>query len=141
MRSWLGDAFAYEPQSEGDLGERMAAAISARLEEGAARVVLIGTDCPTVSAATVRAAFDALDSGDVVFGPAADGGYYLIGMRRLHDSLFLGIPWSSERTLRESLERVRAAGLRVALLDVMRDIDTAEDWRAYGGAGAGWPDS
>lgn len=132
MRAWLGDGLAYEPQSDGDLGARMAQAMTARIVEGAERIVVIGTDCPGITADTITAAFAALDEADVVFGPALDGGYYLIGAREAHACLFHDIPWSTPHTLEVSLARARAAGLRVALLPPMRDIDTAADWRAYG---------
>ena len=131
MRAWLGDAFAYAPQCDGNLGARMTHAFASTLEAGAERVVLIGTDCPTIGAETVAAAFAALDEADVVFGPALDGGYYLVGARKLHPLLFQAVPWSSERTLAVSLDLARRAGLRLALLPSMRDVDTAADWRAY----------
>lgn len=132
MRAWLGDGFAYEPQTDGDLGTRMAQAMTARRMAGAERIVVIGTDCPSVTRDTIAAAFAALDEADVVFGPALDGGYYLVGAREVHACLFHDIPWSTEHTLDVSLDRARAAGLHVALLSPMRDIDTAADWRAYG---------
>ena len=131
MRSWLGDDLAYEAQTDGDLGTRMARSISARFATGANRVVIVGTDCPALSPAILRAALDALARADVVFGPATDGGYYLMAQRALHPSLFVGVPWSSARTLGVSLARAQSAGLSVALLDELRDIDTAEDWQAY----------
>lgn len=136
MRAWLGDDVSYEPQCAGDLGRRLSGAIAARLAAGAERVVVIGTDCPTITARTVGEAFAALDTADVVFGPATDGGYYLVGMRQLHESLFRDIPWSCDRTLHVSLEHAAMVGLRVALLATMRDIDTAEDWRAHGASAA-----
>lgn len=131
MHAWLGGAPEYAPQGDGDLGDRMQHAFTSRLALGAQRVVLIGTDCPTITADTVAAAYAALDEADVVFGPALDGGYYLIGAREVHDVLFRAVPWSSARTLAVSLDRAHEAGLRVALLPPMRDIDTAADWRAH----------
>jgi rSAM/selenodomain-associated transferase 1 len=131
MRAWLGETLSYAPQCDGDLGERMEHAFATSLAEGAERVVIIGTDCPTITAETVDAAFAALDDADVVFGPAADGGYYLVGARAVHPFLFRAVPWSSDRTLGVSLDRAREAGLRVSLLPPMRDVDTAADWDAY----------
>ena len=131
MRGWLGDTLAYVPQCDGDLGERMERTLASSLMDGAERVVIIGTDCPTISAGTVAAAFAALDDADVVFGPALDGGYYLVGARDVHPALFRAVPWSSARTLQESLGRAHESGLRVALLPPMQDIDTAADWHAY----------
>lgn len=128
---WLGHDVARRPQGDGDLGARMAAAIGAALAEGARHVIVVGTDCPSLTAETVERAFDALDSADVVIGPALDGGYYLIGMSALQTSLFVDVPWSSTGTRAITLERARDAGLRVALLPTLRDIDTADDWRAW----------
>ena len=130
-RDWLGDDLRYEPQAAGDLGARMAAAVAARFAGGADRVVVVGSDCPTMSPETIRSAFAALADADVVLGPAQDGGYYLIGISAAQDTLFRDVPWSSHDVLRISLERAREAGLRVTLLPEMRDIDTAADWRSY----------
>lgn len=129
MRSWLGDRFDFAPQQGAGLGERMTAAIEARLLAGARRVVVIGTDCPTLDAATLHRALAALETHDVVFGPASDGGYYLVGVRAPQRTIFDGVPWSSEHTLAVSLARAADAGLSVVLLDEMRDVDTAADWR------------
>ena len=131
VEGWLGGALGYEPQTEGDLGARMAGAIARRHARGAAKVVVIGTDCPDVTAATVEDAFDQLDTADVVLGPALDGGYYLVGVRRPAPEIFAGVPWSAPDTLAVTIERARAAGLAVALLAPLRDIDTAEDWAAW----------
>ena len=131
VREWLGPDVRLRPQADGDLGARMAAAVADALAAGAERVVVVGTDCPDLDAATIESGFDRLDAHDVVLGPAADGGYYLIGLRRLHRELFEGVPWSAADTLERTLERAADAGLRVALLDVKRDIDTAADWAAW----------
>jgi rSAM/selenodomain-associated transferase 1 len=129
MRGWLGDRFHFVSQHGTGLGERMTAAIEARLRAGARRVIVIGTDCPTLDADTVTEALAALETHDVVFGPASDGGYYLVGVRAPQRAIFDRVPWSSEHTLAVSLVRAADAGLTVALLDEMRDVDTADDWR------------
>lgn len=135
MRRWLGDDFVYEAQAQGDLGARMAAGIAGRIAAGAAHVVIVGTDCPGITPGTIHAALAALAVHDVVFGPATDGGYYLLAVHarhhELHARLFDDVPWSSERTLAISLARARDAGLAVALLGELRDVDTAEDWQAH----------
>ena len=131
MRQWLGGSIRLKPQATGDLGERMAAEITDAIRDGARRVVVIGTDCPDISALVLEDAFDRLATADVVLGPAVDGGYYLIGMSRLHAPLFERVPWSSPDTLRATLEHARVHGLSIALLDERRDIDTADDWRAW----------
>jgi rSAM/selenodomain-associated transferase 1 len=129
--AWLGDEFPLRPQVDGNLGERMSAAIGATLADGVSRVVIVGTDCPSLDSAAIETAFRALDSADVVLGPAADGGYYLIGMCRLYPSLFENVPWSSPETLRVTLEGARELGLSVAMLEERRDVDTADDWRDW----------
>jgi rSAM/selenodomain-associated transferase 1 len=129
--AWLGNDLPMRPQVDGNLGERMTAAIRVALAEGASRVVIVGTDCPSLDSAAIEAAFRALDSADVVLGPATDGGYYLIGMSGPHPSLFENVPWSSPETLRVTLERARELGLSVAMLDERRDVDTADDWRDW----------
>lgn len=131
VREWLGGDVRLEPQSGDDLGARMLAAITQRTREGAERVVVIGTDCPSVDGDVVEHAFARLDSADVVLGPATDGGYYLIGMTRPRPEIFRDVPWSSPETLAITLERAEAHGLSVALLEERRDIDTIEDWRAW----------
>ena len=131
VRAWLSGADAYMAQRDGNLGERMLSALTAVLSDGALRVVVIGSDCPTLSARLLTDAFVALHTADVVIGPATDGGYYLIGMSRAHDVLFADVPWSSPLTLGVTLDRAQAAGLRVALLQPLSDVDTADDWYAW----------
>ncbi len=131
MQGWLGTSVALHPQASGDLGARMAAAIDRAIRGGADRVVIIGTDCPDISASVVEEAFANLASSDLVLGPASDGGYYLIGMSSLHAALFEDVPWSSPETLRVTLDRGRTLGLTVHLLAERRDIDTVDDWLAW----------
>lgn len=109
----------------------MSAAVSRRVHEGAKRVVVIGTDCPSISRDLVSRAFAALEIADVVIGPAEDGGYYLVGTSAAHPALFDDIPWSSQHTLAVTLERLAGARLRVERLEILRDVDTLDDWRAY----------
>lgn len=108
-------------QPERDLGARMAAGFAAAFAAGATRVVCVGTDTPHVSSARLRAALDTLDSADICVGPAEDGGYYLIGMRRLHPPLFEAMPWSTPDVLPAT--RARAAALGLALVELERDVD------------------
>ena len=136
MCEWLGPSTVLKPQVGGDLGVRMAHAIDEALASGAQRVVVIGTDCPDVNAHVVEAAFQRLATSDAVLGPATDGGYYLIGMSSVHRQLFDDIPWSSPDTLGATLDRARASGISVALLEERRDIDTADDWRAWAASSA-----
>jgi rSAM/selenodomain-associated transferase 1 len=112
------------PQPDGDLGTRMHALLTGELER-AERVCLIGTDSPTLTADQVVAAFGPLADADVVIGPAADGGYWLLGARAPEPALFDGVPWSSPRVLTETLRRLR--GRKVALLPFHYDVDEAAD--------------
>jgi rSAM/selenodomain-associated transferase 1 len=116
------------PQCEGDLGERMIRAASHCFRRGARHVVLVGADCPGLTAGRVRQAFRELRSGaSAVFGPSADGGYYLLGMAFPDSRLFHGIPWSTEAVLRETAARCRAAGIPFSFLRRERDVDTFGD--------------
>ena len=127
-KTWLGsDSLDCREQSPGDLGHRMESAANTAFEEGADRVVIIGTDCPSIDETTLENAFDALTDADVVFGPAADGGYYLAGMRKPTPSIFRNIPWGGEKVLKDSTTAAEKAGLKVHMLDVLSDVDMPED--------------
>jgi len=131
-----------ERQQQGaGLGERLAQAFVELLAAAGDRAVILGADCPGLEAATLERAFDALGSHDVVLGPARDGGYYLIGLRRPAPGLFREIEWSTPRVLDQTRERAAKAELTVALLPALDDLDTPEDllrWIA-GRAGGGGP--
>ncbi|MCU0593109.1 MAG: TIGR04283 family arsenosugar biosynthesis glycosyltransferase [Desulfobacterales bacterium] len=132
MRRWLGEEFSYRPQGHGDLGRRMEACLRAAFEEGAERTVLIGADIPALSPAVLVQAFTALDHYDLVFGPAADGGYYLVGataagFRRSTAFLGSGITWGAPDVLVRTLRRVRDAHLTCTLLETFADVDGPAD--------------
>jgi uncharacterized protein len=128
VESWLRGETCL-PQIEGDLGERMAAAFAAAFERGARRAVIVGSDVPGLSGVAVREALDALEERDVALGPARDGGYYLMALRRPCPALFAGLAWSTPSVLAATLERADALGLKVRLLEPLTDIDTLEDLR------------
>ena len=109
-------------QRGADLGERMLCALAA----GAKAVV--GSDIPALNAAYVEAALDRLPSADVVLGPVEDGGYCLIAMNETQPELFRSIEWSTGRVLEQTLSRATEAGLSVALLDVLWDVDEYADY-------------
>jgi len=131
MQAWVANDVSYHPQGDGDLGERLSRAVRAAVQNGSRRIVVIGTDCPAISAEIIEQALELLGRADVVIGPARDGGYYLIALRAEQPALFAGIPWSSSDTLTATLEAARRANLRVKLLDELVDIDTADDWREW----------
>ena len=127
VRAWLGGAMTIRHQGEGDLGVRMERAVSAALAEGAESVVVIGADCPELTAAHLASAFAALANTDAVLGPAADGGYYLIGLRRSRPELFQGIRWGGAEVLMQTLAAARALSVDVTQLATLRDLDVPED--------------
>ena len=127
MRQAFGNDLTYCRQAVGDLGQRMHAAFEAAFQAGSHRAVLIGTDCPELDGRLVQAAFDRLGGNDLVLGPASDGGYYLIGLRSPAPSLFDGILWGTGEVLRATLRVAKAAGLSVALLPRLSDVDCSED--------------
>lgn len=115
----FGDDTVVVDQGEGDLGEKMA-----RVK---APALLIGSDCPGVTAPLLQAAAGALDDRRVVLGPANDGGYYLIGFSEPVPFLFEDMEWSTPRVLPETLARLATHGIGPAILPELADIDTAED--------------
>jgi rSAM/selenodomain-associated transferase 1 len=125
--------FELIPQSEGDLGQRMARFFAAQFDAGADAAVLLGTDSPTLPIAHVLQAFDALEGADVVLGPATDGGYYLVGCAGGVPPIFDGITWSGPRVLAQTADRLAAAALRLALLPPWYDVDTLDDWQMLRG--------
>lgn len=127
VRRWLGSGPSYLPQTAGDLGERLEAAFSDAFAAGYGRVVVVGSDLPGLSAALLERALEALHGADAVLGPARDGGYWLLGLRRKLPEVFRGIPWSTSETCQRTLERLRTAGAEPVLLPEMTDVDTAAD--------------
>ena len=111
------------PQADGDLGDRLATAAGGVVGP----VAVIGTDCPRLTADHLTAAFGRLATADVSIGPAIDGGYYLLAMRRFHPELFRGIDWSTDRVAAQTRAAAAALGLTVAQLPPMADVDTPDD--------------
>ncbi len=114
-------------QFEGDLGERMEHAFDDVFKMGYQEVVIIGSDCYELTEQIINEAFALLNLYDVVFGPAKDGGYYLLGLRKLVKPLFQNMQWSTENVLKDALQVVEKEHLKAGLLPVLSDIDTIED--------------
>jgi rSAM/selenodomain-associated transferase 2/rSAM/selenodomain-associated transferase 1 len=132
VRRWLGrPSVSIGPQREGDLGQRMAAALDEALSCGYQQVVLVGTDLPQMTADHIDSAFQTLDDHcDVVLGPSMDGGYWLVGVKR-PAALFDDIPWGSDQVLKATLVAAAKQGLSAALLEPLNDIDTPADLEAW----------
>lgn len=129
LRAILPAAVQLLPQSGVGIGEGSAYGFRTLLAAGYDRVVLIGSDNPTLPPGYLPAAYRALDNADVVFGPTEDGGYYLIGMSEPHLGVFERIPWSTEQV--EPSVRARAAELNLVVHDVPRwyDVDSVNELR------------
>jgi glycosyltransferase A (GT-A) superfamily protein (DUF2064 family) len=124
-------SFPCTPQSEGDLGERMRAAIDDLIGRGGyAAAVLVGADIPFLSAAHVTEARNTLLAGaGLVLGPADDGGYYLVGMTEVHGGLFDRIEWGGASVLIDTLRAAERLGIEARLVGRTYDIDTIADLR------------
>lgn len=125
---WPQKDFQKSIQSAGDLGERMEAAFQVAFEAQAQKVLIIGSDCPALSGDILNQAFDLLDTADFVIGPVPDGGYYLIGMKSFSPTVFQQMEWSTESVREKTIEKIVAASQSFALLPMLTDIDTEEDW-------------
>lgn len=123
--------YRFEIQSGADLGERMENAFSVLFAGGYSNVVIIGTDCPDLKVSDLTSAFLILGQNDLVFGPARDGGYYLLGMRRFFPELFREIPWSTPRVLELTLDIADSSRMDYEFLKIHSDVDTFEDWQEF----------
>ena len=121
---FLTGNFSTRLQDGADLGERMLHAIKSGFESGFHYVVLIGTDCYELNTAILDDAFSVLERADAVIGPAKDGGFYLIGMKRAIPELFLDRQWSTPDVLRDTLAIFKKLDTTYELLVELSDIDT-----------------
>lgn len=112
------------------LGDRMANAIAWADEQGFEKKVIIGSDCAALSVRHLTDAFQMLDQHDVVIGPAADGGYYLIGTKQPQPALFANIAWSTDAVYADTLKIANEKTLSVGKLEVLSDIDDLDDLNA-----------
>lgn len=114
-------------QAGGDLGARLEFAFSSHFTAGVRKVVIVGTDTPWMGAERVLQALKLLDSADVVLGPTEDGGYYLVGARRLVPEMFRGIRWGTSQVFAQTLRALKAAQTRYRLLRRDFDLDRPAD--------------
>ncbi len=127
IKSWLGNKLFYAHQEGDDLGIRMRNAFEKVFNTGSQKVIIIGTDIPDLSKEIICGAFNDLDNNDVVIGPSKDGGYYLLGIKKMYTRLFEDIEYSTSSVFSETLARVTDLNLTYKLLPVLSDIDTEED--------------
>lgn len=129
FKKWLPGARYYWPQPAGDLTPRLQTAFEKGFSAGAHRVAAVGTDCPTLDAAAIAQALDALRNADVVIIPNTDGGYALIALKQNQPQLFEGIAWSTPLVFEQTRRRAAELGLSVCELQSLPDVDTADDLR------------
>lgn len=122
---WKGN---FKTVQEGEnLGERMKNAFIDGFKSGYNHIVLIGSDLPDIKPEHLKNGLEALRKNEVVFGPAEDGGYYLIGLTKMHNFIFKNKPWSKSHLLHETLEELKQNNISFKLLETLNDIDTFED--------------
>lgn len=119
--------FIREQQKGLDLGERMMKAFEEVFHQGYSKVIIIGTDCPSLNEIMIEEAFDKLKGTDVVIGPAYDGGYYLLGMKKLYSCLFKNIQWSTSSVFRETIQIFNGENINYSLLQKLHDVDEEKD--------------
>jgi len=129
VEAWLGPGFRYAVQRGADLGERMANAIAESFAMGFARCVLVGSDIPGLTPSIVEEGLSVLTESTASIGPAADGGYYLIGFHRdgLIPAVFDDMRWSTPSICRETVRLLDECGVTVHRLATLQDIDTVDD--------------
>ena len=132
LRALIGDDAIYIPQIGADLGERLAAATQWAAEHRYTKILLVGSDSPTLPISYISKAFTLLDSRDIVVGPSTDGGYYLIGFSTSNIAMtvpfvFEEIAWSTADVFQQTVTNIRSLKATFGLLPPWYDIDTAED--------------
>jgi uncharacterized protein len=131
IKNWAGGEFSFELQEGNDLGDKMYNAFKKVIDRGSTKTIIVGTDVPDISSDIIQKAFLALNNSDVVIGPARDGGYYLLGIKKLYRSFFTGIEWSKDTVLKKTLEKINSLDLSYSMLPELIDIDTEEDLKNW----------
>ena len=124
---WINETYKKQIQQGNDLGKRMENAFAYAFKNNYDEVVIIGTDCIELTSSIINDAFNQLKNYDVVIGPAKDGGYYLLGMKKLYSEIFQNILWSTDRVLQQTIAICKRESLSCHLLQVLSDIDDEKD--------------
>lgn len=124
---WTNEIYKKQVQLGNDLGERMHNAFAYAFHEGNKEVVIIGTDCLELSSTIIMNAFAYLQNHDVVIGPATDGGYYLLALKKMYSQLFQNITWSTNKVLKQTLAICENQNLLVHQLRELSDVDNEND--------------
>ena len=128
---WSKEDFQKVVQTDGGLGDKMAAGFQHAFQHHK-KVVIVGSDCASLTEKIVQDAFDILENKDFVIGPAIDGGYYLIGMRQFFPEIFQNIEWSTDAVFPDTVGIIEGMDKTYGLLPELSDIDYEEDWEKYG---------
>lgn len=126
---WDSEIFSKHQQFGNDLGERMYNAFKNGFEKGYKNIIIVGSDLYDLDAEIINTAFKKLESHDNVIGPAADGGYYLLGMKTLHPSVFKINNWGTQTVYKQTISKLNTNSVYV--LDTLNDIDYVEDLEPY----------
>ncbi len=126
VEKWLVSASGFFPQEGNILGERLVHAFAYGFAHGG-QILALGSDTQGLTREILLQGFEGLETRDVVVGPARDGGYYLIGLKKACPALFEDMPWSTPAVLAKTLARIDQEGLRCTLLPELNDLDEAED--------------
>lgn len=129
---WPQNEFQKKLQKGVDLGGRMKNAFEFAFEQGYEKACIIGSDCFQLDENIIDQSFDELSSYDLVIGPANDGGYYLLGMKKLYQNLFEDKQWSTDRVFDEAMAEADKQGLKIKVLPELIDVDYLEDAKASG---------
>ena len=132
LQTIIGDAVTYIQQTGDNLGERLTSATYWASENGYEKIIITGSDSPTLPLAYISQAFEVLDICDIVVGPSVDGGYYLIGFSNQNltavvPTIYEGIAWSTKNVLQQTVEHIHRINAKLNLLPVWYDVDTPED--------------
>lgn len=131
LRHWTGDSFSFELQRGEDRGERLQYAFATTFAKRFRKAVIVGTDIPDLTAGLIDEALHLLDSYDAVIGPDHNGGYYLLGLKAVHEPLFRDVPWGTSRVYGHTLRMIKTLNLSLAFLPVLIDVNTEDDLRRW----------
>lgn len=129
--NWSVEQFKKRLQAEGSLGFKMKSAFAEVVKKNS-KTIIIGSDCYDLTSRHIELAFKELDANDLVLGPANDGGYYLLGMKKFIPELFEGIAWSTELVMQQTLKKADQLDLKVKCLQELIDIDNIADLKESG---------
>jgi uncharacterized protein len=124
---WQGEYIIKKQQHGTDLGNRMSNAFGEVFTAGHQKVIIIGSDCFELSPAEMIAAFNALEENDAVIGPATDGGYYLLGLKKLIPAIFKNIAWSTATVKDDTVKILNKNNYSLSLLQTLTDVDEEKD--------------